>query len=306
MGAVYLTEDLRIKGRRCAVKEIHPDPYASSAAHDQGREQFRREANTLGSLDHPNLPKVSDYFIQDDRDYIVMDYVAGENLRELCDKARQRGNFLREERVLQWVKQLCDTLEYLHSQDPPVLHRDIKPANIKLTPQGLIKLVDFGLVKPLDPDNARTITIVRGMGSIQYIPMEQYVGVSEHTDVRSDIYSLGATMYHLLADRPPLSVQERFLRPHSFAPPAKYNPVISERVESAILWAMEMHPDDRPADIATFREFLFGSGQYRSQRSIATSGWSRAVRANWWLIGLAVILMILAVIVTYYPPAQYF
>jgi serine/threonine protein kinase len=158
MGAVYRAEDLRLEGRQCAIKEIRFEPGASPSTLKQAQEQFHREASVLARLDHPNLPKVSDYFSAGERDYLVMDFVSGPDLKEIVDDARRQDRFLDESLVLVWAEQLCDALEYLHSQDPPVLHRDVKPSNIKLTPSGTVKLVDFGLVKLLTPDDTRTIT----------------------------------------------------------------------------------------------------------------------------------------------------
>ena len=198
MGAVYQAEDMRLTGRLCAVKEILPDLGASPVDLAQMQEQFYREASVLARLDHPSLPKVSDYFTENGRELLVMDYVPGHNLKELVDEAKRNGEFLPEDQVLDWAVQICDALAYLHSQEPPVLHRDIKPSNIKLTPRGTIKLVDFGLVKVLAVDDSRTVTVVQGRGTLQYTPLEQYGGDTGHTDARSDIYALGATLYHLL------------------------------------------------------------------------------------------------------------
>ena len=198
MGAVYEAEDLRLEGRRCAIKEILLDPGMDETARAQAQEQFHREASILARLDHPNLPKVSDYFSDSDHDFLVMDFVPGRDLKDIMDEARRADRFLEERDVLNWVTQLMDALDYLHTQEPPVVHRDIKPGNIKLTPDGRIKLVDFGLVKVLAPGDDRTITVLQGRGTAAYTPLEQYGGDVGHTDVRSDIYSLGATLYHLL------------------------------------------------------------------------------------------------------------
>lgn len=249
MGAVYRAEDTLLSGRVCAVKEITPDPDADEEALVQLQDQFRREASVLARLDHPNLPKVSDYFTQGGREYLVMDYVPGHNLRELVDKALADGGFLDETRVLDWAKQLCSAISFLHSQDPPVLHRDIKPSNIKLTPSGLLKLVDFGLVKLLTTDEARTVTVVQGQGTAAYTPLEQYGGDDTHTDTRTDVYALGATLYHLLTGRPPATARERFLRPAALVPPRELNSRISPGVERAIVQALELHPRDRPAAV---------------------------------------------------------
>jgi len=305
MGAVYRAEDLRLEGRQCAVKEVIPEPEASPAALAQAQEQFRREASTLARLDHPNLPKVSDFFSENDRDYLVMDFVPGRDLKQLMDEARRRGRFLDEEQVLAWADQLCQALIYLHGQNPPILHRDIKPANVKFTPAGTIKLVDFGLVKLMAPDDARTITILQGRGTVQYTPLEQYGGDTGHTDVRSDIYSLGATLYHLLTNRPPTDAKQRFLKPESLPAPRELNPRLSSQTERAILWAMAMHPDDRPASVAEFREALLAGIQESVPAEIAVPGagqWRAALHENRMLITVALGLLIIALITTLLAP----
>ena len=172
MGAIYMAEDLRLEGRACAVKEMWTDVDAGPDDLGQVQVQFHREASILARLDHPNLPKVSDYFAENSRDYLVMDFVPGKDLKQLMEEARSRGEMLPERQVLDWAKQILDALEYLHTQRPPVLHRDIKPANIKLTPSGTIKLVDFGLVKVMVADEDRTVTVLQGRGTAQYTPLE--------------------------------------------------------------------------------------------------------------------------------------
>ena len=311
MGAVYRAEDLRLEGRQCAVKEVQLETEAGFAA--QSREQFQREASVLARLDHPNLPKVSDYFSEGSRDYLVMDFVAGRNLKEIMDEARRQGRFLEEKQVRAWADQLCDALEYLHSQDPPILHRDVKPANIRLTPStgsgrrpgGTLKLVDFGLVKLLAPDDSRTITILQGRGTIQYTPLEQYGGDTGHTDVRSDIYSLGATLYHLLTNHPPADVKQRFLKPDSLPSPRSLNPRLSPRIERAILRALEMHPDERPASVAEFRAELhsFAIPEPLADLLPTEGEWIEATQDNRNLMAIALALLILALLITLLAPS---
>jgi len=301
MGAVYRAEDLRLEGRICAVKEVRPDPDATPEALAQAQEQFRREAFTLARLDYPNLPKVSDTFSEGGREYLVMDFVDGPNLRHLMEEKRRRGEFLDERRVLRWADQLCDALEYLHNQNPPVLHRDIKPANIKLTPGGLIKLVDFGLVKLLAADDSHTITILQGRGTLAYTPLEQYGGDTGHTDTRSDIYSLGATLYHLLTNQPPADAKQRFLDPNALVFPRAINPRISLTTERAILAAIAMHPNPRPPSVAAFRELLHANSLPSSLLPLvpAQGEWHQALVENRGLLALAGVTLALVILVTF-------
>lgn len=294
MGSVYRAEDLRLPGRLCAIKEVTPDPHLSQELRDQSHLQFLQEASILAQLDHPNLPKVSDFFSDNNRDYLVMDYVPGKDLKQWLDDARAQNLQLSEDTVLGWASQIVDALSYLHRQSPPVVHRDIKPGNIKLTPDGRIKLVDFGLVKLLSPDEARTITVVQGRGTALYTPLEQYGGDSGHTDVRTDIYALGATFYHLLTDFPPPDAKARFLNPRVLRPPDQLNDKISHHVSETIMWAMEMHPDDRPQSIEQFAAALFGHGA----RPTSPATFGEALRANWVIAVVALALFFLALIAT--------
>ncbi len=300
MGAVYRAEDTLLTGRICAIKEIAPDPDADSDMLKQLQEQFRQEASVLARLDHPNLPKVSDYFNQNGREYLVMDFVPGYDLREVIERAQQENRFLDEAQVLDWADQMSSALSYLHAQTPPVLHRDIKPSNIKVTPSGLLKLVDFGLVKLLTSDEARTVTVVQGQGTAAYTPLEQYRGDDAHTDTRSDVYALGATLYHLLTNRPPMTARERFLRPHALAAPRAINSRISPGVEHAIMMALALHPDQRPATITAFQRTLH---QATVPAPIAPflltrQEWQGALRNNFPLIVLLGLLVTVALIIT--------
>ena len=273
-GSIYLAEDTRLQGRLCAVKEVEHNRALPTQFFDQAREQFFREASVLARLDHPNLPKVSDYFSDGPRDYLVMDYVPGKDLRERMLEARRTKTFLSETEVLRWTAQIADALNYLHQQEPPIIHRDIKPSNLKITPSGLIKLVDFGLVKILAPDEV-TITIIQGQGTALYTPLEQYGGDDAHTDIRADIFSFGATLYHLLTNEPPAEARKRFLDTRSLTPPREFNPQISARVEKAILWAMSLHPDDRPKDVIEFKEALLGNHEIPDRSDLQRSSFTK-------------------------------
>ena len=258
MGNIYLADDLRLEGRHCALKEVEHDLTLPAKLLKEARQQFLHEATVLARLDHPNLPKVSDYFSVGPRDYLVMDYIPGKDLRALMLDAKQKNTFLEEEDVLNWAYQLADALTYLHSQIPPLVHRDVKPSNLKINPTGILKLVDFGLVKALVPDEM-TITVIQGRGTTLYTPLEQYGGDGLHTDIRSDLFAFGCTLYHLLTNTPPVDARERFLHPESLIPPKTLNAKISNRTERAILWAMELHPDDRPESSEAFRQYLMGT-----------------------------------------------
>jgi serine/threonine-protein kinase len=330
MGAVYLADDQRLEGRQCAIKETLPQPALSEEATQAARKQFYQEASTLARLDHPGLPKVSDYFAEADRDYLVMDYVAGQSLLDIVNQARRAGTgpnskpdetfsglsefpkivnklrpenfFLDERTVLGWIDQLCETLTYLHTRQPPVLHRDIKPANIKLTPENRIKLVDFGLVKPLNPNDPSTLTGLQGAGSLPYAPLEQYVDHLGHTDARADLYALGATLYHLLTGHTPASAQERFLVPESLPDPRDINPRVSPGVAQAVVLAMAPHPKDRPPSVAVWQQILHSSDLTAPMKAAGHSSqanWLASLRENWWLAGLALVLLIASLLITF-------
>lgn len=240
-GAVYRAEDLNLKVP-CALKE-NLDYW------DEALRQFEREALILAGLRHPNLPRVIDYFILPAQgQYLVMDFVEGYNLQEIIDRVNQP---LVEKQVLIWIDQICDALDYLHSQTPPIIHRDVKPSNIKVTPAGAAMLVDFGVAKRYSPESKTT----EGARAVTpgFSPIEQYGhGTTDH---RADIYALGATLYALLTQqRPPESIDRA--TGTSLVPPRQFNASISPHVEQAILRAMEMLAADRYNTIREFREAL--------------------------------------------------
>jgi serine/threonine-protein kinase len=303
MGCVYQAEDMRLDGRLCAVKEVQHDPSSDEDTQRQSHQQFHREASILARLDHPCLPKVSDFFSQAGRDFLVMDYVPGHDLKEIMDASRREGLQLPEDRVLEWAEQLSAALAYLHRQDPPVLHRDIKPGNIKLTPGGLLKLVDFGLVKLLAPDDTRTVTVLQGRGTALYTPLEQYGGETGHTDARSDIYSLGATVYHLLTNEPPVEAKQRFLNPNSLRPIRTIRPEISQRTAKAVEWAMALHPDDRPASITILQNALLGRTPVPARPTIDSKlSWREALEGNRILALVAAVMLLVALVATVMSP----
>src|SRR5256884_3667078 len=188
MGAVYEAVDQRLDTTVALKETLFTD--------EKLRKQFEREARLLARLHHPALPRVSDHFNEGDGQFLVMQYIAGQDLAEM--QAHRNAPFPQGE-VLRWADQLCDALDYLHTQDPQIIHRDIKPQNLKLTARGQIVLLDFGLAK----GSAVQLSVVTTSASIfgytpNYAPLEQVQGLG--TDARSDIYSLGATLYHLLTN----------------------------------------------------------------------------------------------------------
>lgn len=299
MGCIYLAEDNRLKGRNCAIKEVEYDRSLGESLIRESREQFLKEATILAKLDHPNLPKVSDFFSQKSRDYLVMDYIPGDDLRTLIATAKQNKKLLKTRDVLSWAKQLGDALDYLHNQDPAVLHRDIKPSNLKITPNGVIKLVDFGLVKLLAPGEG-TITIIQGQGTAYYTPLEQYGGDSTHTDIRSDVYAFGATLYHLLTNKPPMDARERFLHPENDVLAHHINKSIPLRVSKALQKAMGIHPDQRPPSVRAFLALLLGNEVFEEdlQTNLFSSTFYQLKkpfekRLLWIAIGLSIFTFIL-------------
>lgn len=300
MGNVYRAEDLRLPGRLCAIKEVQPEANISPEARLQEQSQFLREASLLAQLDHPNLPKVSDFFTDGGRDYLVMDFVPGKNLKEMIDDSQVQGQKLSVKTVMEWALQIMDAMEYLHNQDPPVLHRDIKPANIKLTPDDRIKLVDFGLAKVMTGDSSSTVTVIQGRGTAYYTPLEQYGAESEHTDVRSDIYAFGGTLYHLLAAQAPPEAKERFLNPAVLRSLHTINMDVDRNLSDSIHWALEMHPDDRPENIARLRSSLLGEGPRPPRINDENDGDSiaEAIKINSMILLIAIGLFVLAVMLT--------
>jgi serine/threonine protein kinase len=223
-------------------------------------------------------------------------------LREIIENAKHQETFIPEKQILTWAEQLINALEYLHQQDPPVLHRDIKPSNIKITPNGTVKLVDFGLVKLLLPDDNRTVTVLQGRVTIQYAPLEQIGGDTGHTDSRSDIYSLGATLYHTLTNQPPSDAKTRYIQPKKQPPLTirSINPDVSLQTEQAVLHAMGLHPEDRPANIQQFRRELLTGAPIVVGGEIV-NGWRAVFWRNRVLLALIAALLTLAVILTFTP-----
>ncbi len=249
MGAVYRARDTRLDVI-VAVKEMLAQPGLDVGTLGELREQFEQEAKVLARLRHPNLVRVSDFFIERENAYLVMDFVEGESL----DQRIRREGMLTEVQVLDWAAELLDALAYCHSQG--VIHRDVKPQNVILAADDRAILVDFGLVKLWDPSDPITRTVLRGMGTMAYAPPEQYGARVGHTDPRSDLYSLGSTLYHALTGQAPPTATDRMADPDHFAPPRRLNPNVSGNTESVILEAMSLSRAERYASAHAMRSAL--------------------------------------------------
>jgi serine/threonine protein kinase len=253
MGAVYRAHDTRLNVA-VALKEMIPQSDLDPHTLAQRRQQFQQEATILAHLDHPHLVRVTDFFQEADNVYLVMNFIEGESL---AARIGQSGA-LSEKEVLVWASQLLDALAYCHNQG--VIHRDVKPQNVIIRHDGQAVLVDFGLVKLWDPSDPRTQTAMRGMGTPEYAPPEQYDVGGGHTDARSDIYSLGATLYHTLSGQTPPTATMRIVNPGAFTPVRTLVPDVSDRTEAAVTRAMELQPAARFQNAADMQAALGDGG----------------------------------------------
>jgi serine/threonine protein kinase len=226
MKMVYLAEDLRLAERPCALAEM-VDAISNPDLQQQAVVSFQREADMLAQLNHEHIPRIYDRFSEQNRHYLVMEYVAGQTLEEQLKAA---GGKLPEDRVIEIALQVLDTLEYLHHREPPVIYRDLKPSNIMVAPDGQVKLIDFGIARHFQPLSSATMVGTQG-----YAPPEQYRGKVE---TRSDIYALGATMHHALSGRDPTTEP-----PFSFPVLRKFcpdlNPALADLVGEALSYDVE-------------------------------------------------------------------
>lgn len=225
MSVVYLAMDKHLN-KQWAVKEIRKK---GSGKNDEiVVNSLLAEANMMKKLDHPALPRIVDIIDNGVTIYVVMDYIEGESL----DKILNEYGAQPEELVVNWAKQLCDALSYLHSQKPPIIYRDMKPANVMLKPEGNIKIIDFGIAREYKEQNLADTTV---LGTKGYAPPEQYSG---QTDPRSDIFALGMTMHHLLTGVDPRNGE-------AYAPVRQWNPELSEGIEIIIDRCVEPAAENR-------------------------------------------------------------
>jgi len=233
-GQVYLVQHVTL-GAPYAIKELLPNPSSTAAQLQQAEAQFRFEAQVLAQLSHLALPKVTDFFLESTRCYLVMEYVDGETLEEQLTRI---GKPLSLNQVVAWTDALCDVLTYLHNRRPPVIHRDINPRNIKVAPSGQLKLIDFGIAKTLQAGR-QTVSAARAV-SAPYAPIEQY---GAGTDARSDLYALGVTLYQLLTNQLPPDAPDRPRKP--VVAPSQLNRALPAALDAVILKAMSPNAQDR-------------------------------------------------------------
>jgi serine/threonine-protein kinase len=247
MAWVYQVEELPAgSGRLWALKELRPQTQ-DRTERATGRKLFDQEAALLRGLDHPNIPKIADSFEEEGRSCLVMEFVLGESLEK---RLRSANAPLLETDVLNWAAQLCDALTYLHAQSPPIIFRDLKPSNIMVTNTGQVKLIDFGIARTYKIGKKRDTV---AMGSENYAAPEQW-GKGQ-TDGRSDVYALGATMYHLLANMAPTPA---FL-PSEPLPLANYNGAVSRATVAIVEKAMNRDRAARFQTAAEMREAILAA-----------------------------------------------
>lgn len=255
MGAVYVATDERF-GSTVAIKE-------TLCMDDNYRKAIEREARLLNSLKHNSLPKVTDHFVETNGQFLVMEYIPGEDLSIVLD---ERTEPFEVDQVLEWADQLLEALEFLHNQENPVIHRDIKPQNLKVTPKGQIILLDFGLAKG-NVTGAGNLTNSKSIFgySRNYASLEQIQGTG--TDPRSDLYSLAATIYHLLTKTAPEDALTRAMavlsqKPDPLTPANQLNTAIPAGVAAILHKVMDLDAAERPESAREMRAMLRNHDDY--------------------------------------------
>jgi serine/threonine protein kinase len=274
MGCVYKVSDRSQRGRVLAAKELKPGRQSAEKA-GEALAQFQTEARILMSLTHPNLPKVYDYFSRLGAYTIVMEYVRGKTLEQVLDA--QRGKPMDEQRALSWALQVCRAMHFLSVQKPrPIVFRDLKPANIMIDRSGRVKLIDFGIARFFKEDKSKDTYVY---GTPGYAAPEQY-GTAQ-TDVRSDIFSLGATLHHCLTGRNPSE------NPLEFPDPRQLNPGLSRETAAIIRKALEPDMDKRfqnanDMKLAIQKVLLDLSMPVKGKRKVIYARPGKTIKLPWW------------------------
>lgn len=242
MSVVYLAMNERAN-KQWAIKEVRKDGMQSF---EVVKQNLVAETDLLKKLNHPHLPSIIDVIDCDDTFLIVMDYIEGNPL----SKALETSGAQNQDDVIEWAKQLCDVLGYLHSRKPPIIYRDMKPSNVMLKPDGNVMLIDFGTAREFKSTSVADTTC---LGTQGYAAPEQFGGHGQ-TDARTDIYCLGATMYHLVTGHNPATP------PYEMYPIRQWNPMLSSGLEEIILKCTQRNPEDRYQSCA---ELLYALDHYR-------------------------------------------
>lgn len=236
MGNVYMARDKRLADALRAVKEMI-EMFSDEGQRKKAVEDFERESQLLANLEHPSIPTIYDYFVSDGRYYLVMKFIGGGDLAGRL-RASPTG-YIDERTVTEWAIQICDVLHFIHSQQPPIIYRDLKPANLMIDDKAnRVMLVDFGIARFVTP----TQKGVTAIGTMGYAPPELFSGKVEP---RSDIYSLGATIFHLLTGSDPQDNPLLIFDFNKYPRPRQINPAISVRMDEIICKAVEHKPEKR-------------------------------------------------------------
>lgn len=296
MGSVYLALDERLSSNVALKGTIFKQFRFEPDAEAELRRAFEREAKLLANLQHETIPRVIDYFFYEDEQYLVMEYITGEDLYEQTEKMRRRDKKFDVVTVSDWTFQLLDALHYLHTQPEPVIHKDIKLSNLKITERGRVKLLDFGISKGYAGEMTKVDAGSLQMGTEEYAPLEQFLKfpskaaetlrqalsirhsakveaiLRQNTDARSDLYSLAVTVYRLLTARPPADYLPRALAvweggEDPLVPIHTLNRDVPVEVSDALMHALALEKDARPASAADMRD-IFQSA-WREHHSVA-------------------------------------
>lgn len=280
MSIVYVAMDIRLN-KQWAVKEIKKSKKQET---ETLLRSLQMEANILKKVDHPVLPRIVDIIHSDGTIFVVMDYIEGRTLNEVL----KREGAQPQEKVVEWAKSLCSALDYLHSMDPPIIYRDMKPSNIMLKPDGKVKLIDFGTAKEYDEESLADTT---ALGTKGYAAPEQFGdsnGKGIHrTDARTDIYSLGASLYHIITGKNPCEP------PYMITPIRYWNPTLSSGLEKILMKCTKANPDERYQNCT---ELMYALEHYQEMDDAFRKNSLKRMRSFFVSAGLTVCCGIVAIV----------